>query len=136
VLDVSANALARARERLGEAAARVTWIEADVTARWPLQPLDVWHDRAVFHFLVDPGDRLRYVARLLERVKPGGAAIFATFGPAGPPMCSGLPVERYSPQALTQQLGSSFRFEEALRELHATPHGSTQEFWYSRFTIV
>jgi len=136
VLDISAAALARARQRLGDAAQRVTWIEADVTGKWPLRPIEVWHDRAVFHFLIDPGDKLRYVARLLERVKPGGSAILATFGPSGPPLCSGLPVARYSPHDLARQLGASFRLEEALRELHATPRGQEQEFWYSRFAVV
>lgn len=96
--------------------------------------MDVWHDRAVFHFLTDPVDRLRYHARLEQAVRPGGAVVIATFAPDGPAKCSGLPVVRYSPDALEAELGTNFRLVEAVRETHATPFGATQEFWCARFS--
>ena len=89
VLDVSGSALRHAKARLGEAASVPTWIEADVTADWALQPMDIWHDRAVFHFLTDAEDRNRYRSRLLATLKQGGTAIVATFALQGPPKCSG-----------------------------------------------
>jgi trans-aconitate methyltransferase len=89
VLDVSGAALDRARARLGPAASIPTWIEADVTSDWKAAPVDIWHDRAVFHFLVDPHDRARYVERLREILEVGGTAIIATFAADGPTTCSG-----------------------------------------------
>jgi SAM-dependent methyltransferase len=133
VLDISREALNRAQSRLADFSHRVQWIEADVTDDWPVPSVDIWHDRAVFHFLTDPGDRDRYRARLQQAVKPGGTAIIATFAPDGPEKCSGLPVVRYSPDALESELGAGFQLQEAVRESHATPFGTTQEFWYSRF---
>lgn len=133
VLDISAAALQKARERLGENARRVNWIEADVTGEWHVPLVDIWHDRAVFHFLTNADDRARYVAHLRTALNTGGSAIIATFAPDGPEKCSGLPVARYSPDALEATLGAGFRLLEAVRESHATPFGTTQEFWYSRF---
>ena len=87
-------------QMLGSNSDRVDWIEADVTAEWSWKSADIWHDRAVFHFLIDPGDRARYHAHLKTVLKPGGSAIIATFAPDGPANCSGLPVVRYSPETL------------------------------------
>ena len=134
VLDISAAALRRARARLPNAP--VTWIEADVAGVWSVVPVDFWHDRAVFHFLTDSEDRARYVEHLKGSLKPGGQAIISTFALEGPPKCSGLPVVRYSPQDLAAELGASFRLEETARETHPTPFGSTQEFWYTRLSLV
>lgn len=136
VLDVSHEALVHTRARLGEAAQTVRWIEADVTGAWSLEPMDIWHDRAVFHFLVDPADRRRYVARLRETVKPRGSAIIATFAPDGPERCSGLPVVRYSPATLADELGDGFRLIESRLHQHPTPGGPIQSFQYSRFQRV
>ena len=133
VLDIAGAALDRVQSRLAHASNRVQWIEADVTGDWPVPPVDIWHDRAVFHFFTDPADRERYIARLRQAVKPSGAVIIATFAPDGPEKCSGLPVVRYSPEALEATLGAGFQLQEAVRESHATPFGTTQEFWYSRF---
>jgi SAM-dependent methyltransferase len=133
VLDISRAALTRARERLADAASRVQWIEADVAGDWPTPSVNIWHDRAVFHFLTDPADRLRYRARMEQAVRPGGAVIIATFAEDGPEKCSGLPVVRYSPDALQAELGGNFRLQEAVRETHETPFRTTQEFWYCRF---
>jgi hypothetical protein len=134
VLDISAAALSRVRGRLGNTPVR--WIEADVCREWFAAPVDLWHDRAVFHFLVDASDRDRYREHLEQTLKVRGQAVIATFAPEGPPKCSGLPVMRYSPDALAAELGAAFRLEESARETHATPLGGMQEFWYSRLTRV
>ena len=133
VLDVSGAALQRAQERLGELAGAFTWIESDVTAPWSLKPMDIWHDRAVFHFLTTADERARYRAHVLQTVKPGGAVIIAAFAPDGPERCSGLPVARYSADMLAAELGSAFRLVEAMRHEHQTPWGAVQPFVYARF---
>ena len=135
VLDVSGAALQRARERLGPASDIPTWIEADVTAEWSVEPRDIWHDRAVFHFLTTPEDQARYVARLRAILKVQGSAIIATFAPDGPEQCNGLPVARYSPESLAERLGPAFALADARRHVQ-TSWGTTQAFQYSRFLRV
>ena len=134
VLDISRDALLRAQARLGDRAADVAWIQADVTGMWSWKDVDVWHDRAVFHFLTERADRERYKDRLVEHVKPGGAVIIATFALDGPEKCSGLPVTRYSPETLAAELGHAFTLVESRPHTHNTPWGATQRFQYSRFT--
>jgi ubiquinone/menaquinone biosynthesis C-methylase UbiE len=134
VLDVSSAALSRAKQRLGAAAAVPIWIEADVTSAWSLKPMDIWHDRAVFHFLTTPVDRSRYVGHMREVLKVGGSAIVATFALDGPEKCSGLPVARYSPDTLAAELGDEFSLLESRPHLHRTPWGAVQSFQYSRFS--
>jgi SAM-dependent methyltransferase len=131
VVDISGAALRRAAERLP--GAPVTWIEADVTGDWTAPPVDLWHDRAAFHFLTDPGDRARYVEHLSNTLKRGGQAIIATFALDGPPKCSGLDVMRYSAETLAAELGSTFRLIDSLTDEHHTPMGGVQQFLYSRF---
>lgn len=133
VLDVSAAALARTRERLGTRGNVPVWIEADVTADWSAGPMDVWHDRAVFHFLTDVRDRARYRAHMAETLKPGGSAIIATFASDGPLKCSGLPVERYSPESLADEMGPALQLVDSVHHVHRTPMGTSQSFQYSRF---
>jgi trans-aconitate methyltransferase len=133
VLDLSESALAAARARLGQTAAGVTWIVADVVRWKPLRRYDVWHDRAAFHFLTDVGDRTAYVQGLREALHPGGHAIIATFAPDGPERCSGLPVVRYDAASLGTVLGSAFSLVETRRHDHHTPMGSTQLFQFSVF---
>jgi SAM-dependent methyltransferase len=133
VLDVARDALVRAQARLGDKAREVAWLEADVTAVWSWKEVDIWHDRAVFHFLTERADRDSYKARLAERLKPGGSAILATFAPDGPEKCSGLPVVRYSPETLGSELGDGFVLVDSRRHTHMTPWGTTQAFQYSRF---
>lgn len=133
VLDVSSAALDQARTRLGSAAAVPTWIAADVTSAWTLKPMDIWHDRAVFHFLVDVDGRARYREHLRAVVKPGGSAIIATFAADGPEKCSGLPVARYSPGTLAAEFAGILDLVESLHYAHTTPWGATQSFQYSRF---
>ena len=94
------------------------WIEADVTGEWTVPRVDIWHDRAVFHFLTDPEDRVRYRERLFQGLRPGGSAVIATFGPHGPLTCSGLRTARYAPEQLAAELGGAFRLRETVRELH------------------
>ena len=134
VLDVSGAALERAKARLGTRQEHVTWIEADVTGDWVVPAVDIWHDRAVFHFLTDASDRRHYVEPIRRAVKPGGAVVMATFALDGPEQCSGLPVVRYSSETLSTELGSEFRVTESRHEQHQTPSGNVQSFCYTRFT--
>lgn len=127
VLDISTVALAEARKTLDDGA-QVSLIHADVLAWKPERRFDVWHDRAVSHFLVDPRDRANYLRTLLAGIKPGGAVVIATFAADGPQLCSGLPVARYSADDLAQTLGASFECLETRREEHTTPTGVVQPF--------
>jgi trans-aconitate methyltransferase len=136
VLDVSGAALQRARNRMRSASGIPIWIEADVTSAWVLKPMDIWHDRAAFHFLIVSSDRAEYRSHLLQTLKPGGTAIIATFAPDGPDKCSGLPVIRYSPETLQQELGPLFDLVESVPHIHRTPWGTTQSFQYSRFKRI
>ena len=131
VLDISEKALEVARQRLGAAAAQVKWIAGDVTrVALPVRAYDVWHDRAVFHFLTRPEDRVAYVRQVAASVRSGGFVIVATFGPEGPTKCSGLDVVRYDTDALHSEFGNAFRLVESQKEVHNTPFGTTQQFLY------
>ena len=131
VLDLSAAALAAARRRLGDKAAKVRWIEADIAkADLPAHHFDVWHDRAVFHFLTAPEDRAAYVQAVFRAVKPGGHVIVATFAEDGPDQCSGLPVMRYSADGLHDEFGDSFTLLRHEKEAHHTPADKIQQFIY------
>jgi 2-polyprenyl-3-methyl-5-hydroxy-6-metoxy-1,4-benzoquinol methylase len=132
VLDISQAALEIARTRLGAASQWVRWLQADVTepAAFSAKAYDVWHDRAVFHFLTTPEQRLAYVRNVVAAVRPGGHVIVGTFGPAGPEKCSGLDVVRYDADSLHDEFGRRFRLLESSKELHQTPFGATQEFLY------
>lgn len=134
VLDVSPTALAASRAQLADMASRVTWIEADITrAELPANTVDLWHDRALFHFLTGPGDRAAYVAAVTRSVKPGGYVIVAAFAESGPKNCSGLPVVRYRPETLLSALGDGFALLEHSSEDHRTPGGLVQPFIYCLF---
>ena len=136
VLDISQGAIDVARKRLSERGEAVRWIRADVTqATFPLHSYDLWHDRAVFHFLTKPEDRDAYVRNVVTAVKPGGHVIVSTFGPEGPLKCSGLEVVRYDADSLRQQFGASFRLVESRKEIHETPFGTTQQFVYCCCTV-
>lgn len=131
VMDLSAAALAEARERLGRRGDAVRWLVADATlAALPLAHYGLWHDRAVFHFLADPGDRARYVANAARSVRPHGHLIAGCFAPDGPERCSGLPVHRYGAAALAEAFAPAFEIVRHSRELHATPAGAVQPFTY------
>jgi len=133
VLDVSPVALAAARARLGARGAEVTWLERDVRSWRPERRFDLWHDRAVLHFLVDPGDRRRYLDTLAAALAPGGAVIVATFALDGPERCSGLPVVRYDGSALGELLGPAFELVVERREEAMTPSGTMQPFTWAAF---
>lgn len=132
VLDISEAALATAQDRLGPRAARVTWIVADVTAWRPERNYDIWHDRAAFHFLTEPGDRAAYAERVRDAVRDGHVMI-GTFAPDGPERCSGLPVVRHDATSVGEVLGPSFTLIESERHDHRTPGGAIQRFQFSRF---
>ncbi len=131
ILDVSGAALRIARQRLGRRAAHVNWIEADITqADLPEQAYDLWHDRAVFHFLTQPEDRKRYVDAVRRAVRTRGHIIVATFAPDGPDHCSGLEVMRYNPESLHSEFGDEFDLVDSTNETHHTPFGTEQKFIY------
>jgi ubiquinone/menaquinone biosynthesis C-methylase UbiE len=131
VLDLSDEALAVSQRRLGAPARSVQWLVADITqAEFAPHSIDVWHDRAVFHFLTSPQDREAYVRQVVHAVKPGGHVIVATFGTNGPLQCSGLPVMRYAPDALHAEFGSAFALLSHQEQLHHTPFGTDQQFVY------
>lgn len=131
VLDLSAGALAKAKARLDRRASGVQWLESNVLeAVLPSHAYDVWHDRAVFHFLTSPHDREAYVRQVEHAVKPGGLVIVATFADDGPTKCSGLPVMRYSAGQLHAEFGERFQLLGHERESHHTPGGSEQKFIY------
>ena len=137
VLDLSSEALKAYKGRLGNQAHQVRWIEADVT-RASLQPdhHDLWHDRAVFHFLIERDDRQKYIHNCGRALKGGGHVLMATFGPNGPLKCSGLEIVRYSPESLGKEFGAAFRLERHVIEIHKTPFDTTQEFLYGLFRKI
>ena len=131
VLDISANAINGSKERLGLKATEVDWIVADITSvELPKDHFDVWHDRAVFHFLTDVEDRHKYVELVMRSLKRGGHIIVASFSLEGPNKCSGLDVMRYSPETMRGEFGNAFRLVESIGETHNTPFGTTQDFVY------
>ncbi len=131
VLDLSQSAIEVTKERLGALGGTVTWWVEDITkTRLPEAKYDVWHDRAVFHFLTEEAQRRAYIDLVIRSVKPGGHVIVATFGPEGPTKCSGLDVLRYDSEGLHGQFGAMFNLVESATELHETPSGTTQQFLY------
>ena len=132
VLDVSATALGLARLRLGQQAAAIAWVEADVTRFQPQRRYRLWHDRAVFHFLTEAEDRRRYVAALDAALEPGGQLIIASFAIGGPERCSGLEIVQYDAPKLSAELGDAFELLEQQDVLHRTPTGAEQAFSFFR----
>jgi len=137
VLDLSGAALNRAQARLGDRATGVEWLEGDVTTvELPPDGYDLWHDRAVFHFLTDAEDRALYVASATRSVRVGGSVIIATFAPDGPTRCSGLDVVRYSPEGLAAEFGPGFVLRHGFRDVHQTPTGAEQRFAFAVLSRV
>ena len=131
VLDLAPAALQHARERMGAAAAKVNWIAGDVlNINFAPASFDIWHDRAVFHFLTQPDAKARYLAQVRRALRPGGHVVIATFAEDGPSRCSGLDVARYSAQELRDTFGDGFALTFSQREEHLTPTGVTQIFTY------
>jgi ubiquinone/menaquinone biosynthesis C-methylase UbiE len=134
VLDISSSSLAQSQARLGEKAAPVTWLVGDITQiELPGNKFDVWHDRAVFHFLTDAEQQRQYRDVLLASLKPGGHLIIGTFAPEAPPKCSGLPVQRYDREQLVAVLGSELELIREHKEMHLTPGGVEQMYLYCQF---
>lgn len=134
VLDIAEGALRKSQARMGKAAKRIRWIAGDVMqAALPERGYDLWHDRAVFHFLIDAVDRAAYVRQLASALKSGGHALIATFGPEGPERCSGLITSRYDAAALARELGADFLLQKSSLVEHRTPRGTTQQFLYCDF---
>lgn len=136
ILDISQTAVDADRKRLRQGSELVHWLVADVT-KAELEPraYDVWHDRAVFHFLTLPSDRTAYVRQVTRALKPGGSVIVGVFGPQGPARCSGLEVVRYDAESLHKEFGAHFRLLCSSKELHKTPSGSLQQFLYCSFVL-
>ncbi len=137
VLDISDKALSLARARLGEKAKLVKWLEGNITSLdLPTQYYELWHDRAVFHFLTEPEQQQKYRERLLNALKPGGHLIIGTFTTEAPPKCSGLPVQRYNQEQLENTLGGEFELMRHNKELHITPGGVEQMYLYCHFRKI
>ena len=134
VVDLSVEALKESKKRLGKLAEKVTWMEADIT-QTELVPssFDLWHDRAVFHFLVSEEQRKKYCALAVKSLKPGAHLLIATFNLDGPEKCSGLEIKRYSPDTLKIEFGDEFQFIKSVEERHQTPSGKIQSFIYCHF---
>ncbi|MBM3664187.1 MAG: class I SAM-dependent methyltransferase [Actinobacteria bacterium] len=128
VLDISATALRAAQASLGDRTDDVEWITADLRSWQPGRRWDLWHDRAMFHFMVTEGDRRAYRRALAASLAPGGLVIVAAFAPDGPEQCSRLPVRRYGAGELVDALGDDLVLLEELREVHMTPAGTPQPF--------
>ncbi len=134
VLDLSATALSAAKERLGRRAEMVTWLQGDVTSvNLPTGYYELWHDRAMFHFLTGIEQRQKYRDALLDALKPAGHLIIGTFAPEAPARCSGLPVQRYSPEELESTMGPEFELQRHHKELHRTPGGVEQMYLFAHF---
>ena len=134
VLDIAEAALEKSRKRLGEAAKTVRWIVGDVTTvALPVRAYDVWHDRALFHFLTEPERRAAYVRQITASLKRGGQVVMATFGPKGPQKCSGFDTRRYDADSLLREMGPAFRLVRSATVEHRTPFGTTQQFLYCQF---
>ncbi|MEH6578577.1 MAG: class I SAM-dependent methyltransferase [Amphritea sp.] len=134
VLDIAENAVSLVKARLGKKTEQVVWLEGDITSvDLPIHYYTLWHDRAVFHFLTEHSQQRKYRDKLLKALKPGGYVIIGTFAPEAPVRCSGLPVQRYSPEQLESTLGGEFGLQHYHKEVHITPGGVEQMYLYCLF---
>lgn len=133
ILDISLKALCSAKERLGSRAEIIKWIEADVTEFEPQQKYDLWHDRAVFHFLTSKDDRKKYVQNMGKSLNSGGHVIISTFAVDGPTQCSGLDIVQYNPEKMKNEIGDFFELTEVIYKGHITPWGKEQKFMHCSF---
>ena len=136
VLDLAGAAIKKSQDRLERAAKSVNWIVGDVTTiAFPVNTYNIWHDRAVFHFLTNPEQRLAYIRQTTSALKIGVQVVMATFGPQGPQKCSGLDTNRYDAESLSREMGPRFRLIRSSTVLHHTPKGTTQQFLYCQFSF-
>ncbi|XZE20714.1 class I SAM-dependent methyltransferase [Pirellulaceae bacterium SH449] len=136
VLDISQIAIEATKARLGDRASQVEWIVADITRRDSLGEFDIWHDRAVFHFITDPDDRRHYVELLKRSLPIGGYFIVSTFAIGGPEKCSGLPIRQYDSATMQLELGAAFEPVQCSEYLHTTPTGKPQQFFFGIYRHV
>ena len=136
VLDISENAIAMAKKRLGDTAKSIEWIVSDITQFDTSQKFSLWHDRALFHFLTEPSDREIYVNALIKTIKTEGHLIIATFAIGGPEKCSGLEIVQYDSEKMIAELGDNFSLVEERKEIHITPANKEQEFIFFHFLRV
>ena len=136
VLDISENAIAIAKKRLGKSAKSINWIVSDITKFDVFQKFSLWHDRALFHFLTDPSDRGIYVKALINAIRPEGHLIIATFAIGGPKKCSGLEIVQYDSEKMIAELGDNFKLVEERKEVHITPANKEQKFNFFLFRRV
>lgn len=136
VLDISSAALEHSKQRLGSRASQVQWLTSDVLQFEPPKIYDVWHDRAVFHFLIHPEDSERYIQLLKKALRSQGHFILATFATDGPNKCSGFPVEQYDEDKIQRVLGPDFQWMQTKQESHVTPSGVEQKFIYFHFQYI
>jgi len=132
-LDISGEALEKARVRLGERAAEVNWIESDVLEFNTSERFDVWHDRAAFHFITREEEAAKYVEIAGKLIKPAGHLVISTFAVDGPEKCSGLDITQYSEEAMIETFKKDFSQVKSFGEIHDTPFGTTQNFLWSVF---
>lgn len=136
-VDISSVAIEFAKARLQSQSTVTQWLVADVLSdEFPRNRYDIWHDRAVFHFLTASGDRQTYIRRLKHSLRDHGYFIVGTFALNGPDRCSGLPTMRYSPSTLQDELGSAFKLKSHITDEHQTPSGMIQSFLYCVFEVV
>lgn len=133
VLDISANVIERAKERLGSASSKINWVAEDITLFNPTEQFDVWHDRAVFHFLTEENDIKRYVNTAYHSIKPGGLLIVGTFSTEGPTKCSGITIKQYSEETLSNVFNNGFTKINCFTTDHLTPFNTTQNFIFCTF---
>jgi ubiquinone/menaquinone biosynthesis C-methylase UbiE len=136
VLDISANALERAKARLGDVASKVKWVVSDAAAFKPSVQYDFWHDRAAFHFFTEEEDILKYIKTVQQSVRPGGYLVLGTFSENGPEKCSGLPVKQYNEASMKERLQAFFEKVKCLTVKHLTPSEKVQEFLFCGFRRV
>ena len=136
VLDISENAIAMAKKRLGDTAKSIEWIVTDITQFDTSQKFSLWHDRALFHFLTDPSDRKIYVKALIKAIRTEGHLIIATFAIGGPEKCSGLEIVQYDSEKMIAELGDNFKLVEERKEVHITPANKEQKFIFFLFLRV
>jgi 2-polyprenyl-3-methyl-5-hydroxy-6-metoxy-1,4-benzoquinol methylase len=133
VLDISENALSRAKKRLGEKANKVNWVVSDIIDFNPTVTFDFWHDRAAFHFLTTEENINKYVGIAEKGIKTNGILVLGTFSETGPTKCSGLEIKQYSETSMSSRFELSFDRVKCITEEHQTPFNTTQNFLFCSF---